>query len=430
VTVPGYDSYSPMSSRLRFAIDALALLVSKAAFIGLRLAALYLVARRADAATFGAIALGMTIAEISRVVADWGCDTLSLRKFSHPDRARAAAAFGWVVRLRVAASLVAMTLAAVVAAFVVTLPSVTLLLMISATAATSLWLNLGVNWLQARALLRPTSVALTGIGALSLAAQLVIVAQGWSIEFQFGALLLGEALIVVLVLRLARRSMRGVAAYGEPVTLGTWFAEATPIAWAALIATAYTRFDQFYIAHFAGGETLGNYTLAARVLEPCAFVAAAFASTIYARTSGIIMGKYDIASAHGIALRSLNGGLVLGLSMMLMVLLFSLYPMQHWLPTFSGAVPLERIGSVMIIFRCINLSLTALIQAAGAYVAILRLTRFNLVLVPVLVVCGDRLAGVIGVAVGVALAEGINSAIQLRMFQGLYPRSVRQGVSV
>jgi O-antigen/teichoic acid export membrane protein len=232
----------------------------------------------------------------------------------------------------------------------------------------------------------------------------VIVAQGWSIEFQFGALLLGEALIVVLVLRLARRSMRGVAAYGEPVTLGTWFAEATPIAWAALIATAYTRFDQFYIAHFAGGETLGNYTLAARVLEPCAFVAAAFASTIYARTSGIIMGKYDIASAHGIALR--------------------------WLPTFSGAVPLERIGSVMIIFRCINLSLTALIQAAGAYVAILRLTRFNLVLVPVLVVCGDRLAGVIGVAVGVALAEGINSAIQLRMFQGLYPRSVRQGVSV
>ena len=91
---------------------------------------------------------------------------------------------------------------------------------------------------------------------------------------------------------------------------------------------------------------------------------------------------------------------------------------------------MERIGSVMIIFRCINLSLTALIQAAGAYVAILRLTRFNLVLVPVLVVCGDRLAGVIGVAVGVALAEGINSAIQLRMFQGLYPRSVRQGVSV
>jgi O-antigen/teichoic acid export membrane protein len=412
-----------MHIRLQVVLDAIALLIAKAAFIGIRLSALYVVAGRVEAATFGSIALAMTAAEIARVVGDWGSDTLSLRKFSDPLPSRALASLRWVARLRVVSSVVAVLLAALAITFLVGLPFGALTVLLSLTAATSLWLNLGVNWLQARGVLRPASALLFVSGLASLTLQIGMARAGASVVLQFGALVGSELVMVALVLAFTLRRIERRHALGTPVddsrTVAPWFSEATPIAIAALLAMTYTRFDQFYMKEVATGAVLGDYTLAMRLVEPLMFMAAALSSTIYARASALVLSGENDSVTRRTAFRWVAAMVVGAAIASLLTGLIGWFGLPRWFPAYADTRIFMSIALADMVFRAANLCLTAFIQAAGRYTAMMRISMCNALFVPLLVVVGHRWFGNVGIAVGMAVADAVNAAIQLRMLATL-----------
>lgn len=405
-----------MQSRLHLALDALALLLAKATFIGLRLLTLYLCAAQLERPAFGALALAFTTAEICRYVGDWGMDTWSLRQFSDPNFATAQASLHWVMRVRIVGSLVAAVLAWAGIALLAPQPTSWQHLAIAATALTSLWLNLGVNWLQARSSLRPVAGLLSTAGLACAAALVAEHLHGATTETRLVTLIGFESLMAMGVLVLARRPAMTQtdpsAVAGPPVTLKVWWHQATPIALAALVALAYGRLDQYYVSRTAEAGILGDYTLAQRLVEPILFVAAALSSTLYARACTFVMDhgvgpatrQYAWHWIKTIAVVATAAGIVLG------GLFTWLGP--KWLPQYTGTLPFLWLALLCTAFRCTNQSLTAFIQALGAYGSMFRISLINAATITTGVLAAGTIFGPLGAALGVCLGEAINTCIQ------------------
>lgn len=422
-----------VQGRLRLALDALALIVAKASFIGLRLIALYLLAGSLPREVFGLLALAFTISEIARYVGDWGTDTLSLRVFSRPNAAEAGAAFRWLLRLRAVASSAAMLLALAGIAWLCDGLSWPTRVAVALTASTSLWLNAGVNWLQARESLRPVALVLAVVGLFSCCAQWLAAQAQLEMASRLALLLVFEVLMAVIVLVLA---LRNSAASGAGIKVGTnpslspnlkfglWFAQTTPIAVASVLALLYSRVDQLYLRHFAEAVVLGDYSLAVRLVEPFAFVAAALSSTIYARASAAAQAEGVTPATRAVALGWVRRMLAYGIGVGVVVGLAALFVLPLWLPTYAGAIGFLCIGLLQLVFRCLNLCITALLQALGRYQTMMRISFLNAGLVPLFVVVGGQSFGPVGVAVAMVLAEAINAAVQWRLFHVAYrPRA-------
>lgn len=417
-----------MHSRLHLALDAAALMLAKATFIGLRLLTLYLCAATLDRADFGTLALAFTTAEICRFVGDWGTDTWALRRFSHPDEAGARASLRWVTRLRLANSIVAGASAWVAIALLAPPSSPWQHAAIAATAVTSLWLNLGVNWMQARGALRPVAGLLGAAGLACALALGVAHQQGLPVTPRLLTLVGFEGLMALGVGLLAMRSRPATATTGDAArtaqplpaaTLARWWTDATPIALAALIALAYGRFDQFYVGRTASAEVLGDYTLAQRLVEPVLFVAVALTSTLYARASAFVQTHglgadtrhYIWRWVRLIALATAGACGVLGL--------LAAWLGPRALPQYSGALPFLGVALLCTVFRCVNQGMTAFIQALGAYHVMFRISIINAVVITLGILAAGTILGPLGAAVGVCVGEALNTVIQSRMLKKL-----------
>lgn len=400
-----------MQQRFQLFLDAAALLLSKATFIGLRLLTLYLCAAQVDRTVFGPIALAFTTAEMCRYLGDWGTDTWSLRQFAHPDAAGARACFEGVTRLRVASTAVAGALAWLAIAWLAPSLGAVEHGLIALTAATSLWMNLGVNWLQARGVLRQTTPLLLGLGGVAAVALLVL-ANGHAppvrlLLVQTGAELLLVAGIVGLAWRHGRTAARAWA-----LNLPQWLRETTPIALAALLALGYGRLDQYVVSRIAGPAVLGDYTLAQRLVEPLLFVAAALSSTLYARASAVMHAQGRGSETRRYAWRWVRqvGMTALGLAVVGAGVLS--WGAPHWLPQYTGLLPFLWLAFACTAFRCTNLALTAFIQASGEFGSMFRISIVNAVVITVAVLSLGNILGPLGAALGVCLGEALNTCIQ------------------
>jgi O-antigen/teichoic acid export membrane protein len=407
-----------MQPRLQLAADAASLLLSKATFIGLRLLTLYLCAVQVDRTVFGPIALAFTSAEMSRYVGDWGTDTWALRRFSHPDVGNARNCFAWVVRLRLFSTGLAVLIAFVVISLLSANLEPGLRLAIALTAGTSLWMNVGVNWLQARAALRSTMAPLLLLGAGCVAAEIGL-ARGGATPTLLIAVQVGiECLLAACVVAMAFRRER-VAPTGEGISVASWLREATPIALAALLALGYGRLDQYFVSTTAPVAVLGDYVLAQRLVEPLLFLAAALSSTLYARASGFMHAyglggesrQFTFRWVRAVSLGALAACLIGG------VLLTAVC--MRWLPQYIGIQPYLWLALGCTFFRCTNLALTAFIQAAGAFGTMFRISLANAALITVGVFSLGNILGPIGAALGVCAGEALNTCIQAFMLNKL-----------
>lgn len=402
-----------MHVRTQLVLDALALLLAKASVIGLRLLTLYLCASSVSPAVFGPLAFALTIAEVSRFVADWGTDTWSLRRFSDPDKSSASGVFSWVLRQRTVMALLGVSLAWGCIGVLAPGLDACLRLLVALTAATSLWLNLGVNWLQAQASLRSVSALMAVAGCACAATVAALKAAGQGPDMMFGALLCFEILLALSVMWRASLQAGGRSRSPVPGQWRQWLKEGSPIAVASLITLTYGRLDQYYVSTYATPAIAGSYVLAQRLVEPLLFLAAAFSSTLYARASAVFMaagrGEVVVSSfvarwMRWIALVAVGCAGLMGLAMH--------WGAPHWLPGYVGLTKFVWIALVCTVFRCINLGLTSFIQAQGAYALMLRLSLVNAtVIVGGIFVLGQML-GALGAALAVCIGEALNAVIQ------------------
>jgi O-antigen/teichoic acid export membrane protein len=410
----------PASSGLVF--DSLALLIAKATFVGLRIIVLYLCASKLDRASFGLLSFAFTLAEISRFIGDWGTDTLALRHFSHPETGYARSQLRVFVRLRMVSSVVAFTIALIGNIVVVKLQSLPIAILVSLTSVTSLWLNLSVNWLQARGALRPVAFFLLVLSSFCLAIEFAGVRQSWPVEGQLAVLLAFEILIACGILSLILWKYSSVVSQITRDHLRTWLRSSTPIAFASLTALAYGRFDQFYIKAIADPAIFGDYSLAIRVLDPLLFVAAGFSSTMYVRISALVQAD----EREKLIAKRVKKYLRLMLTYAISVGVIASTAMYFLLTKRASDYHLAEmflvIGLFPFAFRCINLCMTASIQAHGDFKFIAKLTTFNVFVFSALILMLGRLFGPTGAIFAVGIGEGLNACLQYRRV-GVYGHS-------
>lgn len=396
--------------------DAFALLVAKATFIGLRLFVLYLIAATLGSAQFGPIAFALTTAEIVRFAVDWGIDTLSLRAFSDPQHSKAAKAFHSLLHLKATSSLFAFGLATcIILAFSgVTAPLTAAL--IAMTAATSLWLNLAINWLQARRALHGAAVQMCVVGAVAGAMQIAVHLLGWNYQLRFMLMVGFEAAMTLLMLRLAFADATvapiDASHRSDMPTMASWLRSSTPIALATLLALAYARFDQIYIRIFFPRAILGEFALAARLVEPLIFVAASMTSTIYARASAIVWDGADRAVLVAMAQRWVGTALTVSIVLAVTIATAGQVALPRAFPHYVHTPVFLWITLAALPFRCVNLCLTAFLQALGQFSRMLAINLVNFVNIAVLVIVGGYIYGFIGAAIAVVIGEAINTALQ------------------
>ena len=399
--------------------DALSLLVTKATFIGLRLFVLYLVAASLGSAEFGPIAFALTASEIVRFAADWGIDTLSLRSFSNPDHATASMKFRSVLRIKAGSSLVALVASTIIILSFTGVSSPFTAVLISMTAVTSLWLNLAINWLQARGILRAAAVRMSMIGTIAGGAQLAAHLLGWEYEARFALMIGFEISMVALMLRLAFVDLAPRFVVSEPDIAMNWLRSSTPIALATILALSYARFDQIYIRIFFPPAILGEFALAARLTEPLIFVAASMTSTIYARASTVVWQGEGIAPLRRMAAKWIVAALTTAVCAAMVIGIAGHYGLPRFFPSYTYTPSFLWITLAALPFRCVNLCLTAFIQALGEFGRMLTINLINFVNIAILVVVGGYAYGVMGAAIAVVIGEVVNSLIQARTLAGL-----------
>lgn len=392
--------------------DAFALLITKATFIGLRLFVLYLLAASLDSASFAPIAFGLTIAEIVRFVTDWGIDTLSLRRFSTPDRIEASLRFRSVVRIKAGAAVLGFASSLLLLIFGAGIASVVVAALLSLTVVTSLWLNLSVNWLQARGQLRRAASYMAGLGLLGFGLQFAAHSLDLEAANRFAMLIAFEAGMVALISWFAWRDLSPVAQTLHIDTIRSWLGDATPIALATIIALAYSRFDQIYIKAFYSLDILGSYTLAFRLVEPVQFLMVSLTATVYSRASRVVQNGDHLSEITGMAIKWVVAIFMVTLAFSIVTAFAGKLYLPVYFKTYSLATKFLYVVLLALPFRCANLCLSAFIWSFSKYGTTLRISIVNAITISFMVVFLGHSYGYFGAALAVVVGEMINTIMQ------------------
>jgi O-antigen/teichoic acid export membrane protein len=406
---------------MRFILDLLSLLVAKAALIGLRLTALYIIAGKTTRSDFGLLAIAFTAVEIARYFADWGTDTLAIREFRFPKLDHAQATLAWVLRIRVASSLLAFTLSfGAICVFAMAI-SLSDKLMISMMSVTSLWATTGVNWLQVRGSLPRVAVFISLLASGSFFAQLIAASAELSVSLQLALLIGFEAAMAGVIWRNCLIDL-SAHRWADHPRLKRWFRSSTPIAIATVLAITYSRVDQFYLKYYATADTLGDFSLASRLVEPFLFLGSALSLTLYSRISSLAFEtESDVLEKMKGAIRVWIGSVVL-FAIFLWVALTALGTvlLADRFPQYVSAPFFLKICCAALVFRLTNLTLGAFIQALNGFSYILRVNAINAATYVMLTFLIGRQFGAPWAALGVVIGEFLAMLMHARSLRARF----------
>ena len=395
-----------------------ALVVLRGSNLAVRLGLLFLIARAVQPPEFGRLVLALSVAEVCKVVADFGMDTLAIREYAlAADRAAVSVFAGSFAWCRVACAAVVQT--GLITWFLVTQPPATALVgvALSFSVWTSLLQGFSLDWFQARLraghALWPVLAANLAGGAL--AALAVIRVPG----LQAKALALPALeLLVGAVLLLALRREEGWA-FGRPTSesMRALFRASVPVAATAILVMLYSRLDVLVMADRLPAADLGRYGIAVRLTEPFQIAAAVFGLSVYSRFVPWFKPDPDAhdappaGSLRAAALRYVAGTLVYGVVVAMTLYAFAPSALTRFLPAYISAVPLVRLLAGVLVFRSLNATMAGMVQAAGHFRALTLLAVWSLVSVFALLLFFVSRDGAEGAALALLLGEGVGTLI-------------------
>ena len=396
-----------------------ALVVVRAANLGARVLLLLLIARQVPPSSFGLIVLALSIAEIGKVVADFGMDTLAIRQY---------AAGTPESHSRFAASLAAAKLifgAAVYLGLIgilgVTQPAAQARLgwIIGSTVLTALLVNFSLDYFQSRLAARRVVVPVLLSNAAITASALLLLPATDDLRLMVAFFPVIEAVTgVVLLARLGREGLleKPRLAFDRVPAL---VRRSLPIAATAIMIMTYSRMDVLVLSSRLNAAAVGAYGLAFRLTEPFQIAAATFGLSVFARFSSWLQRPLatplrDQVLRYGFA--TLAYGVLAGL------LLGAVAPpiLERLLPQYAPSIPVLRILAGALVFRTLNATLAGILQGAGRFLLVAELAIWNLVFFFFLLQWLVGLYQAPGAALALLIGEAVNSVLQI----GLVAREV------
>lgn len=396
----------PGSSVVR---SSFATFLLRAASYGVRVVCLLVMARKAGPELFGTISLLFTMAEITRVLADCGLDTLMLRNM--------AIQRGDELSRSIGAALCAKAIMGGTAGLVLLLamhrltPHTPLLnVLICGLALTPLAMNLGANYFIAT---RQTHLVTVPVVAITAAATIVfgiaaLLPSG--VTLGLAVVLAYEAALGVWLLTAAVRTARiapVLAWRAAPALLAT----ALPFGVALALGYTYGKADVLVLQHFRGLEEVGRYSLWSRMLDPFLFVCGVVAVTAYGHLSAAVH-ENDASKTTSIARRYALLNIGISGSVAALVVLGGAPLTRRLFPEYASTLTIGILLSVLLVVRSANSILTACLQAAARRKLIMVVSATNFLVTLLACVPLARAHGAVGVVSGLLIMESLNFAVQ------------------
>ena len=393
--------------------NSTALIALRATNLLSRLAVLFAIARAVPPSSFGLVVFALSVAEVAKVAADFGMDTLAIREYAadpgpgaHARFASALAAGKLVFGLLVYACLAGWL------AWRGPREQAELGLIVGASAVTALLISYSLDWFQARLRVGEVFVPIATVNVLCAAAAVLLVPRLPDLRLQvaiFPALELVSGLALLLWLRRERLLSTPFFAFGGVPAL---LRASLPIAVTGIVIMLYSRLDVFVLSSKVGPEAVGHYGIAFRVTEPVQIAAAAFALSVFSRFSGWFRDP-AIRSLRGPATKYVLATLAYGSGMALVLLLVAPPVLRRFFAEYVPAIPVLRVLAVTLVFRSMNATLAAIIQGAGRFRLLTGIAVWNLVCVFALLSWFVGRYQAPGAALALLAGEGLNSVIQL-----------------
>jgi O-antigen/teichoic acid export membrane protein len=338
---------------------------------------LFILAKFSSPEEFGIISLMLAAAEILKVIADFGIDTLSVRDFA-------------ITRSKKKKNIIASNIALIkfisgVFFYIILFPIILFSkysshLLLGSIAGllliTALWINLPINYFQSKLRMRELilpifinfifTIILIFSAVMAKANTLILLAT-----IPFSEII--STFVLFLYLRKEIEIHKNNIFFFEIKNL---LSRSWPIAITLVSAVLYTRLDIVVLGNFSNATEVGYYGIAYRITEPFLFIASAFAISIYSHvSSSITLEKKNIAS---VIKQSLGISVFYAFLASLSLVILSPYFISSFLPQYLPALPILNLLSLALVFRVINNCLTSIIQAYGKYAKITIVAFWNL----------------------------------------------------
>lgn len=376
---------------------------------GARILALLISARYSDPEHFATIALFFTIAEIARLIADFGVDTYTMREYaSHRNKEQLKYTIGSAVCAKLILGLMIACFALLLMLhlrnnnFLLALPFT---LMIVSPLVMNLPINFFIAKMRGKHIV--FFVLLTGLVSLLVFNSLFQIYPHSGIAFFVMPII--EILVgIFLIFRVSviRQSLGKINFRSMTRLLRL----SSPIAATTILGITYGRMDVFFLEKFRSTQELGLYAFSVRLVEPFQFVAGALAVNAYGHiASSFGKSKQDSIIVNAKYRKVMGIYTITALILILLIanifldMLFKQYFAARWMVNIFGFI---------LIFKCGNLITTSCIQAYGKYKFITSIAIWNFCFLSISMIILVPRVGAYGALVAILTMEFINFCIQ------------------
>lgn len=390
--------------------NGIALVVLRAGNLATRLVLLFVLARDLPTPTFGAIVLALSVAEVGKVVADFGMDTIAIREYAssrapHPGRFASTLALGkWI------GGGVTFAVLALGWAWNGMASDPWLGIALALTVPTSLLTNHALDWFQARLCIAPLVVPVVIVNVIAIAFAWCVVPH---LQGPHPAALCFPAfeLAIGLVLAILFARERGGDRFEWPRAreLRALVRQAWPVGITAIFIMVYSRLDVIVLARLLPPETVAHYGMAFRITEPFQIVAAAFGLSVLSRFAAAFAEPRPVAAT---ALRHIAVLLAYGVGVGGALMWLAPPLVLRLLPDYEPALPVLRVLAATLAVRSLNAALAGILQGAGRFRLLTGFAFWNLAVIGALLHILVGTHGVVGAALALLLGEILNSLAQ------------------
>lgn len=389
---------------------------------GVRIVALLIAAHFSTPAVFGTIALFFTIAEIARLVADFGVDTYSMRGYA---ASRDKLLLAETVRAASSAKLTLGALTAAVSAAIMyaSRPDAAALVAPFALMVFSpLVMNLPVNYFIAKMRGRYVAVFIAVCGLLSLAVFSACYAWTSGAPISFFVIPAAEAFVgLALIARvpLMRRNVPDL----DFKAMSKLLKLSAPIGAATVLGIAYGRMDVFFLEKFRTAQELGLYSFAVRMVEPFQFIAGALAVNAYSHISAAIQSSAGDGRKTSLRYRKVMA--IYALLAFIVVVLLASFVVDAVFPAYRDTTALLLVAAVALTVKCGNLVTTSAIQALGKFKFITLVAFWNFAFLAAAMLMLVPRLGAYGALLAVLAMEAVNFGMQNFYLKNLFGKFER-----
>jgi len=404
------------------AANSLAILFLRGTTIGARLIALFLIARFASPVEFGYVAFGLSIAEIAKVIADFGLDTFSVRELAITQDVKAKQRFLSILAFtKLLCGLLVYIILLIFFVFRQDIAPVGIMAILGLLVLTGLWSNLTITYFQAH--LRVNEIIVPVIVTNIISIFIIALLSVFKPNILLGLVVLpvAETINMLILLQHLRREVTLTREKWQLAEVLKLLHRGLPIAVTVILVTLYTRLDVVVLKSFLGAEAVAYYSIAFRMTEPFLFIASALGSSMYSHVSTTLINN-SISRARFLLTRYATGLLFYGLICCILLTLIAPIVINRLLPDYSPAIPILQILALALIFRTVNIPLNSTILAFGRFAIITYVAIFNLILISASLFYFVPQYGAQGAAFCLLIGEGINTGIHLAILTWIFVR--------